>query len=82
MLERLKGSKDKVVGIKQTRKAIKEGYADLVFLAEDVDAHLYKEIKGLCDENHVEICYVKTMKELGEACGIDIKAASAALLRE
>ena len=82
MLKKLKDSRDKVVGIKQTRKTIKEGNAQLVYLAQDVDAHLYTEIEGLCHENHVELCYVDSMKELGEYCGIDIKAACAALLRE
>ncbi len=82
MLERIRGSKNRVVGIKQTRKAIKEGKAQLVYLAKDVDAHLYNEIEELCQENHVDLCYVDTMKELGESCGIDIKAASAVLLKE
>lgn len=81
MLENLNGSKNKVVGIKQTRKAVKDGIAQQVYLARDVDAHLYTEIKELCRKNHVDICYVDTMSKLGEACGIDIKAASAALLR-
>lgn len=80
MLEKIHGSENKVVGIKQTRKAIKENKAKLVYLAEDVDRHLFEDIKNLCKDNHVEIYYVKTMKELGEACAIDIKAASAALI--
>lgn len=82
MLEKIHAYKNKVVGIKQTRKAIKENKAKLVYLAEDVDAHLFKEIKKLCEENNVEIYYVKTMKELGKACAIDIKAASAALISD
>jgi large subunit ribosomal protein L7A len=82
MLEKIHGSENKVVGIKQTRKAIRENKAELVYLAEDVDGHLFDEIKKACKENNVEICYVKTMKELGKACAIDIKAASAALISE
>lgn len=82
MLGKIHGSDNKVVGIKQTRKAIKEDKAELVYLAEDVDPHLFEEIKKLCAENNVEIYYVKTMKELGKACSIDIKAASAALISD
>lgn len=80
MLNKISHSKNRVVGIKQTRKAIKEGRAKVVFLAEDADLHLLEEIKELCEKNHLEIFYVKTMKKLGEACNIDVKAACAALL--
>lgn len=80
MLEKISRSKNRVVGFKQTRKAIKENRAQLVYLTEDVDQNLFEEIKALCQENHVKISYVKSMKELGNACGIDTKAASAVLL--
>lgn len=82
MLGKIAAYKNKVVGIKQTRKAIKENKAKIVYLAEDVDHHLFKEIQNLCEENHVDIYYAKTMKELGKACGIEIKAASAAVISD
>ncbi len=80
MMEKVHSSKKKVVGIKQTRKAIKEGRAEAVYLAKDVDHHLFREIKKLCQDHHIEIYYAETMKELGKACSIDIKAATAAIL--
>ena len=52
MLERIRGSKIECV-IKQTRNDW-EGKAQLVYLAKDVDAHLYNEIEELCQENHVD----------------------------
>lgn len=73
-------SKNRVVGFKQTRKAIKENRAQLVYLAEDIDQSLFEEIKALCQEKHVKISYVKNRGELGRACGIDTKAATAAVL--
>lgn len=82
MLREISAYKNKVVGIKQTRKAIKENKAKIVYLAEDVDRHLFKEIQNLCEENYIEVHYAKTMKELGKACGIEIKAASAAIISE
>ncbi|HHT50232.1 MAG TPA: 50S ribosomal protein L7ae-like protein [Eubacteriaceae bacterium] len=80
MMKRIHSSKNKVVGIKQTRKAIKEGRAEVVYLAKDVDQHLFREIKKLCEDHHIEIYYAETMKELGKACSIDTKAATAAIL--
>lgn len=80
MLNKISYSKNKVVGIKQTCKAIKEGRAKAVFLAEDADLYLLEEVKELCEKNHLETFYVKTMKKLGKACNIDVKAACAALL--
>ncbi|WP_306811128.1 ribosomal L7Ae/L30e/S12e/Gadd45 family protein [Irregularibacter muris] len=76
----VKNSKNKVVGLKQTRRAINEGKTKMVYLAKDVEPHLFEEIQSLCRENQVEVVYIENMKQLGEACGIDIKAASAAML--
>ena len=61
MLEQLHGS-NKVVGIKQTRKAIKEDKAELVYLAEDIEPRLFEEIKELCKEKNIEIYYVTYLR--------------------
>ncbi|RBP44873.1 ribosomal L7Ae/L30e/S12e/Gadd45 family protein [Garciella nitratireducens] len=80
MLNKLACSKNRVVGFKQTRKAIQEGRAKVVFLAKDVEKNLLEKIEELCKINNVELIYITTMKELGKACNIDVKAACAALI--
>ena len=40
------------------------------------------EIEELCQSKSIPITYVDSMQELGEACGIDINAAVAALLNK
>ena len=78
-LETLK-SADRVIGLKQVRKAVESGRASLVFLADDADARVTEPIASLCDEQGVAVEHVATMKELGQAASIDVGAAAAALI--
>lgn len=80
MLNKIQGKK--VVGIKQTEKTIKAGKASIVYIARDAEEKVKTPVEELCRQNNIEIIYVNTMKELGHICGIDIGAASAALINE
>jgi len=79
MLEKLKGG-PKVVGAKQTKRAVNDGRVLLVFLAEDADPRVTGPIAALCAEKGVPVESGRSMKELGTACGIAVGAAVAALL--
>lgn len=81
MLTNLIKSKNKVVGRKQTISVIKEGKADRVFLAKDADKHIIDEIYRIGKENNISIITVDSKLKLGRACGIDVSAACAALLK-
>ena len=72
----------KVVGAKQTIKYIKSGMAVKVYIAKDAETKVIKPIEEICKQNDIELIYVSTMKELGRMCGIDIGAATAALINE
>jgi large subunit ribosomal protein L7A len=80
MVYRLEGNK--VIGIKQTVKSIKNGIAKTVYIAKDADDKLTQSVKLLANENSLELVYVSTMKELGKLCGIDVGAATAAILND
>jgi large subunit ribosomal protein L7A len=80
MINRLSGNK--VVGVKQTVKAIRNGKAKTVYLAEDADEKFIQPIIQLAQENSIEIVTVASMKELGKLCGIDVGAATCAVLLE
>lgn len=71
----------KVVGVKQTRRAIGDGRAALVFVARDADPAVTAPVEALCAEKGVPVEAVAQMKELGSACGIAVGSAVAALLR-
>lgn len=81
-LAELMTAKKKSVGSKQTRKAIEKGTALKVYIAKDAEAHVTTPIIELCNSRGVEIVYVNSMRELGKACGIQVGAASAAVLAE
>lgn len=81
-IARLKATKKKVVGIKQTLKAIERGEVSVVFIARDADHHVLKQLHELVAQKNIPVVDVETMLELGRACGIKVGAAVAALLSE
>lgn len=80
MLEKLKAG-PRVVGAKQTRRALADGRAVRVYLAEDADPGVTESVEALCQAQGTEIHRVSGMKELGLACGIAVGAAVAALIK-
>ncbi|MFY9176005.1 MAG: ribosomal L7Ae/L30e/S12e/Gadd45 family protein [Caldicoprobacterales bacterium] len=82
MLEDLKKASGRTVGMKETLKAVQRGTARLVYLAKDVDEYIARKIKDTCQSHDVEIIMVDSMSELGEACGITVGAATAAILKD
>lgn len=80
MLEVLKES-NKIIGVKQTTKALNQDQVKTLYIAQDADEHLIDKLKEVANTNSVEIIYADTMKELGRACGIDVGAATAAILK-
>ena len=69
-----------VVGAKQLRKALNSGAACCVFLAMNADPAITEPIEALCQLKSVEYAWVKSMADLGRACGIDVGAAAAAAM--
>lgn len=78
MLEELSGG-DRVVGTKQVLKGIAAGMFRCVYVAEDADSFLQEKIADACQKAGIPLISAPTMKELGEACRIDVGAACAAL---
>ena len=69
-----------VVGVKQLRKALNSGRAKYVFLAENADPAIIAPLEELCQKNHVSYAWVRSMQDLGRACGIEVGAAAAAAI--
>jgi large subunit ribosomal protein L7Ae len=68
-------------GTNETTKACERGIAKLVIIAEDVDPpEIVAHLPPLCDEKKIPYVYVPSKKRLGEAAGIDVAAASAAII--
>ena len=73
----LKG-KRLVVGTKQLRKALENGRAKWVWLAENADPAITEPLEALCQTCHVAYTWVPSKQDLGAACGIEVGAAAAA----
>lgn len=72
----------KVVGVKQSKKAIQRGKARLVFLAEDADPQVTDPIREMCESLSVPLCSIPHMRDLGVACGIRLGCAVCAVVEE
>lgn len=73
-------SGNKVVGAKQSRRAIRAGLARQVFLARDAAPALTGPLLRLCRQSDVSVCTDCTMRELGQAAGIQVGASVVTLL--
>lgn len=72
------GNTKVVVGAKQLKKALRDGRAQQVYLAQNADPQITGPIEKLCLEHQVSVTWVQTMTQLGKACGIEVGAAAAA----
>ncbi|MGE5676523.1 MAG: ribosomal L7Ae/L30e/S12e/Gadd45 family protein [Pseudomonadota bacterium] len=81
-MQELKASNKRIVGLKQTVKAVRNGTAKFVYVAEDADDFIKQSVLDACGGTDLQIIYVSSMKELGDACGIDIGASTAAIIKE
>ena len=75
-------AKEKVVGLKQTKRAIAAGTVQTVFLAKDADPKLTEPLCAMCRLAGIETVTDRTMSELGKACGIAVGTAACAILRK
>lgn len=74
-------SNNKAVGAKQVKRALNSHEVEAVFIAMDADKKIIDQIIQICKEKDVEIFQVENMNKLGDACGINVNAATAALLK-
>ena len=65
------GETPKVIGTKQTLKAVKEGKATVVVLAEDTEDSIKEKIVTACQEASVPIESYESKIALGQDSGIE-----------
>jgi large subunit ribosomal protein L7A len=69
------------IGVKQSSKAITEGRAQKVFVARNAEQHVTRHILELAEDIGVEVEFVDDMRVLGQACRIDVGAATAVITK-
>ncbi len=68
-------------GTNETTKAVERGLAKLVFIALDVDPpEIVAHLPLLCKERKVPYIFVPSKEELGRKAGLDVAAASVAIV--
>jgi large subunit ribosomal protein L7A len=70
-----------VIGTKQTVKALKEGNVIELVVADDAEPKVTAKVVEEARMVNVPILHVESMKKLGKACGIDVGAATVAIIR-
>ena len=78
MLEKLKNSQ-KVVGTRRLVRAILAGEVSEAYIAQDADLFIVRQVRQACNAAGVRIQEVDTMVQLGQACGVEVKTASAGI---
>ena len=72
---------NRVAGVKQSGKAVREGRAARVFLARDADPAITEPMGEECAARGVPVETEFTLAELGRACRISVGAAVAVILK-
>ena len=72
---------EKVIGLKQTKRAVQSGAAVCVWLGTDADPLLLAPLKTACAQAGIRPVETMTMAELGKAFGITLRAAACATIR-
>ncbi len=79
MLNEIRTAK-KVIGLKQSLKAVKEGQAKKAFIAQDADSFVRIPFEEECKKQGIPVEFCETCAELGRVCEIDVSAAVAVIL--
>lgn len=80
--EKVKQAKHLSVGLKQTLKAIEQDQAEEIIIAKDADKKITSKVIQSCKDKRIKVSYVDSMRRLGKVCGIDVGAATVALLKK
>ena len=76
-----RASQEKVIGVKQSRKAIRESRATRVYLAFDADPAITEPVAESCQAAGIPVETDYTMTQLGQACRITVGASVVAVLK-
>lgn len=82
MIEALRDPGLRVVGLKQTLRALQQDRVKSVYLASDVEDHVRRKIAAACAEQGVGIQPAgMSQRDLGTLCRIEVGAAVVAVLK-
>lgn len=71
----------KVIGLRESLKALKDNKVQKVFIAQDANPKLVSPVLHLCEENQVETEFVESSRQLGLSNGIGVCASVVCILK-
>lgn len=74
--EKVAQASNRIVGTKQTLRALNIGNALEVIVAADADPRITSFIIAVANEKGISATVVDSKKQLGKACGIDVGATA------
>jgi large subunit ribosomal protein L7A len=81
-LDRIRLAKKRTIGTNQTAKALQQDAVKQLFVARDAESRIVAPLVAVANERGVVVEWIESMKILGKACGIEVGAATAAILEE
>ncbi|MEN8907067.1 MAG: ribosomal L7Ae/L30e/S12e/Gadd45 family protein [Clostridiales bacterium] len=79
MIEELKTCK-KAIGLKQSIKALENETAKKLYIANDAEEKIVKNIIEMAKSKNITVNYVDSKKLLGKLCGINVGAAVVSII--
>jgi large subunit ribosomal protein L7A len=81
-IQTIKEAKNKIIGLKQTLRAIQQGKIQKVYIANDIEEHILRQITEICQQKTVPLISINVnQKELGRICQIEVGAAVVSLIQ-
>jgi large subunit ribosomal protein L7A len=79
--EKVSQASEIIVGTKQTVKALKSGLVSQLVVADDADRKVTSKVIQAANDMNVPVTRVDSMRKLGKSCGIDVGAATVAIIK-
>lgn len=70
-----------VVGTKQTLRALEKKNAKKIYIAKDAQKQVILRVLELAEAQSVPVIYVDNMKDLANVCNVEVKTATAAIIK-
>ena len=72
----------RVVGLRQVLRAIREGKAQLVYLADDASDTIRQDVMKEAQTHQIPLQKIATMRSLARMCSVDVPASAAAIIKD
>jgi large subunit ribosomal protein L7A len=83
IMQTIKEAKQKIIGLKQTLRAIQQDRVQTVYIADDIDEHIARQITEICRQKEISLVPANiNQKEMGRLCQIEVGAAVVSLVKQ